>query len=264
MFDAKNLLGALMNGGLAGSSTGRVDNALSSQGGGLGQLMQGLGGSGGGAGGLLGGLVQSAGSMLGDTQRAVRDGNPAAVGGLGALAGALLGGGGDSIKGALGGTAMALLGSLAMQALQGSRDSGDAAPPEPPPTDFRPPANPAEEQAQEAQAMLILRAMINAAKADGHVDESELQNIVGRLREAGADPEAEQFVRDAFHQPMETDAIIRDANDPVVAAEVYAASVLAIEVDTFEERNYLSGLARGLNLDEAVTARLHASLGVNV
>lgn len=173
------------------------------------------------------------------------------------------------MKGALGGTALALLGSMALQALQGSRDpSGEATSamtPPPAPLGIRQPSNVTEEKALEDQALLILRAMINAAKSDGHVDESELQRIVGKLQESGADPEAQAYVQDAFHGPMETAAITRDAgSDPMVAAEVYAASVLAIEVDTPEERYYLGQLAQGLGLNATVVQRIHATLGVSV
>ena len=271
MFNAKDLLGALMDGGLSGSSRGRVDHAigdqgLGGQGGGLEQLLSGFGGSGGGAADMLGGLAQGAKSLFGDAQQAVKSGNPLAIGGLGALAGALMGGGSSSVKGALGGTALAMLGSLAMQALQGSRDGRasqvDAAAATP--AGMRPPINAAEEQDSEDQAMLILRAMINAAKADGHVDEHELNRIVGKLRDTGADEESQAFVTHAFHQPMETESIILAAADPVTSAEVYAASLLAIEVDTYEERTYLAQLSQSLGLNEGVVQRIHATLGVSL
>jgi uncharacterized membrane protein YebE (DUF533 family) len=44
---------------------------------------------------------------------------------------------------------------------------------------------------------------------------------------------------------------------------VYAASLLAIEVDTQAERDYLQRLADGLGLDSGVVQRLHTTLGVN-
>jgi uncharacterized membrane protein YebE (DUF533 family) len=47
----------------------------------------------------------------------------------------------------------------------------------------------------------------------------------------------------------------------VVAAQIYAASLLAIQVDTQEERDYLRVLAGKLGLEPAVVAQLHGALG---
>jgi uncharacterized membrane protein YebE (DUF533 family) len=47
-----------------------------------------------------------------------------------------------------------------------------------------------------------------------------------------------------------------------MAAEVYAASLFAIDVDTPAERQYLRQLAQGLGLDEGAVQRLHLMLGM--
>jgi uncharacterized membrane protein YebE (DUF533 family) len=267
MFNASNLLGALMDGGLSGASRGRVDRAVSGAPGGggqgaLGQLLQGFGGS-TGSGGLLDALSSGAKTMFGDASRSVKSGNPLAIGGLGALAGALLGGGGDSVKGALGGSAMAILGSLAIQALQGGKqDASQTAEDIPLPVGLRPPSSLSEQQQVEDKALLILGAMINAAKADGQVDQQEAENIAGKLRQGGVDSEAEAFVDAELRKPMDTAAILRGVTDPATAVEVYAASVLAIEIDTQAERKYLADLARDMGLDQTVVQRLHTALGV--
>ena len=52
---------------------------------------------------------------------------------------------------------------------------------------MRSPVNAEEESALESKAMLILKAMINAAKADGQIDETEMQRILGKLEKAGAE-----------------------------------------------------------------------------
>lgn len=51
--------------------------------------------------------------------------------------------------------------------------------------------------------------------------------------------------------------------NPVVAAEVYAASLFAIEVDTEAERDYLQRLAERLGLEPGVVAQLHRAVGVD-
>jgi len=214
---------------------------------------------------MLGGLAEMARSLFGGTVRASQSGNPLAVGGLGALAGALLGGGGGAARGALGGGAMALLGSLALEAVQGlsSQPAGGApaAPPAELPLGLRAPANAAEENALESKAMVILKAMINAAKADGQLDNAEMQRILGQLEEAGVDAEAREFVQAETRRPFDSHGF-PEVSNVQTAVEVYAASVLAIEVDTPAEREYLRRLAQGLGLEERTVQRLHATLGV--
>ena len=204
--------------------------------------------------------------MFGSAEQGVRSGNPLAMGGLGALAGAVLGGGGSATKGALGGGAMALLGSLALEALRGlshpSTDDASAAAPANLPLGLRSPANTAEENELESRAMVILQAMIHAAKADGQIDAAEQQRILGKLEEAGATAAVQEFVRAEMRRPLNLKALLREVSNPQMAAEVYAASLLAIEVDTPAERDYLRQLAQGLGLDEGAVQRLHLTLGV--
>jgi uncharacterized membrane protein YebE (DUF533 family) len=160
---------------------------------------------------------------------------------------------------------MALLGSLALEALQGrSRQPAGSAPAALPaelPLGLRAPTTTAEENELESKAMLVLKAMINAAKADGQIDDAERQRILGKLEEAGADAEAREFVEAEMRRPFDVDGL-PEAPNQQTAVEVYAASLLAIEVDTPAEREYLQRLAQGLGLEERAVQRLHTALGV--
>lgn len=121
-----DIVGQLLQQGLGGQTQQRVERTLGPQGlgagGGLDQILGSLlggarGGSAGGAGGGLGGLLDMASQMLGGSAGGGL--SRGQLGGLGALAGVLLGGRDNSMaKNALGGTAMALLGSMALKALQ--------------------------------------------------------------------------------------------------------------------------------------------------
>jgi len=44
---------------------------------------------------------------------------------------------------------------------------------------------PEAKQALEDDAEIIIKAMINAAKADGRIDETEIQKITGKLQKGG-------------------------------------------------------------------------------
>ena len=62
---------------------------------------------------------------------------------------------------------------------------------------------------------------------------------------------------------MDLQGIIAEAAvSQELAAEVYAASLLAIEVDTPAEQQYLQQLAEGLGLPAEAVAHIHATLGV--
>jgi uncharacterized membrane protein YebE (DUF533 family) len=267
---AQDIVGVLMQNVLAGSSQGRIEHALSERGlgqpgGMLTQLLGGVtGGAGAGTGDMLGNLANMAKSMFGGAGSPGGSGNPLAVGGLGALVGALLGGGGGAARGAIGGGAMALLGSLALEALQGlNRQPAGGAPATLPaelPLGLRAPTTMSEESELESKAKVVLKAMINAAKADGQIDDVERQRILGKLEEAGADAETREFVQADMRRPFDANGV-PEVSNPQTAVEVYAASLLAIEVDTPAEREHLRRLAQGLRL-EATVQRLHAALGV--
>ena len=274
-----DLLGSVMGQGMTPSSNQRIDNTLN-QGGGLDDLLNSLGGGGSSAGGGLGdllnslggggnsaggGLLDSLGKMAGAAMNSGSGGgsNPMVTGGLGALVGALLGGGKSSAKGALGGTALALLGNLALKALQGKM--GGPAPDSSTQqlmAGLRPPEN--EQEAREVQSLaeLTVKAMLNAAKADQLVDKEELRRIIGKASEDSLTWEEQEFITREMEKPMDTAGLIRAVPNQQVAAQVYAASLLAIEVDTDAERDYLRELASGLGLDSAVTDQLHSALGV--
>ena len=264
-----DLLGAMMQSGMTSSSNQRLQNAFGGgsgglletlgglfggqrSGGGLGDLLSSaLGGGGGGQGGMLGDVLNQVGQAAGGKQNL-------ALGGLGALAGALLGGGGKSLGGALGGGVMALLGAMAFKALQGSgQGSGQA------PLGLIEPQTEADQQALEQHTELVLKAMINAAKADGQIDEEEIRRIIGKLQEAGSDAEDQRYVLAQMQKPLETEKLISAVRgQPELAAQVYAASLMAIEVDTSAERAYLGKLASGLGLTPEVTRRIEEMVGL--
>ena len=270
MINTRDLLGKLLQSNMSGRAQERVGHALGPQGlGGSGSPLGGMLGELFGPGGKLGGVGQQAGGLFDTARQRVESGDPMAIGGLGALAGLVLGG----KRGAVGTGALAFLGSLAYAALkksQGPAPAGAAgATPEAlqkhAPLGLRQPQNPQEEAELQETALLVIRAMVTAAKADGRIDGGEMSRIMGRLKEAGADDEAQTFMIGEMQKPFDPDGLIRDVNklgSPEVAVEVYAASLLAIEVDTPAEREYLAKLASGLNLSADAVHRVHDALGV--
>lgn len=113
---------------------------------------------------------------------------------------------------------------------------------------------------EQAHAILLLRAMIAAAKADGEVDPDERKRIVEGLRAAGAEDEAQRFVEEELAKPVDLYAITSEVRDVATAREVYLASLAAIRVDTEAERRYLDSLALRLGLDRAAVDELEGKL----
>ncbi len=103
--------------------------------------------------------------------------------------------------------------------------------------------------------------MIAAAKADGEISPDELQRILSRLDQAGVTQEERAFVLAEIARPLDLDGLIAQIRDPRLRVEVYAASLLAIDIDTEAERTYLRELAGRLTLDAATVAALHQSYG---
>ena len=110
---------------------------------------------------------------------------------------------------------------------------------------------------EDKQALLLIRAMIAAANADGEITSEERQRIIGKLDEAGAGPEERQVVERELANPISTDALVREVRDQQTAEQVYLASALAIEPDTEAERSYLQYLAARLKLEPQRAEELH-------
>jgi uncharacterized membrane protein YebE (DUF533 family) len=169
--------------------------------------------------------------------------------------------------GALGGAALGLLGLVAMKAMSAREgQAGTAAPA--PAAAARPtlapaaPAPSAEADArQEALAVLSLRAMIMAAKADGLIDEHERQAIAGKLEDLGIGEAGRAWLTAEVARPIDVDGFAAEVPDAEAAVMVYAASLLGMHVDTAVETAYLARLADRLGLEPPVMAELHRALG---
>ena len=173
--DAIKLLGSLMgNQSLASGLGSQLLGGL--LGGGQQQQAPASSGLAGILGGMLGGggqQQQSAGSGI-----------------LGSVLGSVMGGGGA------GGAASGIAG-LVGGMLGGGDDAQEAPAPQQ-----------AELQQANDQAVLMIRAMVNAAKSDGRVDEAEQQNIISKL---GSDvSEAEiNFLKQEFAAPLDVASFAR-------------------------------------------------------
>jgi len=115
---------------------------------------------------------------------------------------------------------------------------------------------PAPQAEQHSQAML--KAMIAAAKSDGHLDERERGLLEGELHRLEADPAMRAWVDAELRRPVEPSDVAAAATSPEIAAEIYLATLVVVDDKSTMERAYLDELARQLKLDPALKADLEA------
>jgi len=260
----QDVLGGLLGGGI-GSLGGQART-----GGGIGS-MGGERRSGGGIGSMgdqarTGGGIGSLGGALGT----------AAAGGLlGSVLGGRRRGGGGLLR--MGG--LAVLGTLAYRAYQqwqesqvqgqaphhGRPEAGGSVPASGPwsgpaaaqPAGYGAPSLPPEEEfarddmpAADGQpfGLSLVKAMISAAKADGHMDDAERRHVFEEVERLELDAEAKGFVFQALDAPADPSAVAAMARTEAQKAEIYMVSRLVAEPDTAAERAYLDALAHRLGL----------------
>lgn len=117
-----------------------------------------------------------------------------------------------------------------------------------------------EPSAESAEALLMLRTMIAAAKADGGVDAEERGRIAAQLDGAGLNPAARDTVLADFDKPLPPAALAKQASDPMLAAQLYAAAVVGAGEIAAAERAWLDEFAKALKLDRAAAAAIEARL----
>ncbi|SEQ66016.1 Uncharacterized membrane protein YebE, DUF533 family [Amphritea atlantica] len=107
-----------------------------------------------------------------------------------------------------------------------------------------------EKQTQQGEDMrlILVRAMISAAKADGHIDATERARIEQQISDLGIGAEEQQFLVQQLRADSDPIMIARLSENDEQATEIYLASMLAIDLDTDEERRYLDRLGDALHL----------------
>lgn len=204
----------------------------------LGQLL-GSGAASGFAGGLAGGLASSmltskSGRKLG--KNALKLGGVAAVGALAYTAYQRY----STTQGD----------SSAMP----SDDSVTAITPAPQGSAFMPEGN--NQAANEALGLTLVRAMIAVARADGRLDAQESQAIFQKIETLGLHSESQALLVQEMGHPVDVDAIVNSVGSPEIAAEIYVASLLGVEVDNAAEKAYLAMLAARLRLPPDLVTEL--------
>jgi len=108
--------------------------------------------------------------------------------------------------------------------------------------------------------LTLVRAMIAAARADGRLDAQESQTIFQRIESLDLPTTERNELVQELGRPVDIDAIVAGATSQELAAEIYLVSLMAIDVDTVEERSYLAMLAARMGLPGELVDELHAQV----
>jgi uncharacterized membrane protein YebE (DUF533 family) len=106
--------------------------------------------------------------------------------------------------------------------------------------------------------LTLIRTMIAAARADGKLEGREGEAIFQAVDRLALDAGEKALLLEELARPVDIDTLVAAAQTPEVAAEIYAAALLAIEVDTPAERAWLAMLAARLDLAAPLVAQLEA------
>lgn len=113
--------------------------------------------------------------------------------------------------------------------------------------------------AAENNARLMIRAMIQAAKADGTISDEERAALEPYL--ADLSPEEKAFVEAELAAPVDPMSLARDAGDGA-KAQIYAAAATVSKGDSAAEKQFLSTLAQGLALGPEERSKIHSDIGI--
>lgn len=210
---------------------------------------------------VLGGNMGAAGRDL-KSQLDAQSGSRAFTGGAvtGGLLGLLLGGG--RRRGFGGGIGTAVLGALALQAYQNYQRQRGQGRSDPIPSNLLDQqALPHTQPAADGSPfeLTLVRAMVGAAKSDGHIDAAEQRRLFAEVERLGLDAEAKAYVFDLLTHDVDLQSLADAVDTPEQGAELYLAARLAIDPDETSERAYLDALAQRLRLPAELRSSLDAA-----
>ncbi|PID45326.1 MAG: hypothetical protein CSB47_09070 [Proteobacteria bacterium] len=110
--------------------------------------------------------------------------------------------------------------------------------------------------AANERSMTLLKAMIAAAKADGHVDEMEMAEIQKQIDALGLTGDIAGFVQREIASPTSLEALAALSDSPETAAEIYLVSSVVVNKENEVERAYLEALTTALGLPDSLLAEL--------
>ncbi len=119
------------------------------------------------------------------------------------------------------------------------------------------PINELGETEANERSQILLKAMIAAAKADGHINKKEVTAIDEQIKKLGLTGDVASLMQEEIAKPLDVKEIAELAkNNSGIAAEIYLVSAVVSDKENSMEREYLSSLAKEMELPESLVAEL--------
>ena len=107
-------------------------------------------------------------------------------------------------------------------------------------------------------AMLVMRAMIFAARADGNIDATERGRIDTILQNMLQGQDVQPHLNRLEAEMLDPRSLAAEVRSAEQGEDIYRLSCLVIDIDHFMERSYLDALAGALNIPVDRRAELEA------
>jgi len=113
-----------------------------------------------------------------------------------------------------------------------------------------------DEKESEKRSEILLKAMIASAKADGHVNNKEVELIKEQIIKLDLGEKTTALIQAEIEKPLEVDEVAKLATDQAMAAEIYLVSAVISNRENSMEREYLEKLADELGLPDGLVKQL--------
>ena len=116
----------------------------------------------------------------------------------------------------------------------------------------------------EQRSLVLLKAMIAAAKSDGHIDAAEGAKIEDLMTKLDLESATAKLIKEELSKPLDPKDIAASADTPEAAAEIYLTSLLVIGVVNENERAYLDQLAEYLKIPKDLAQQMETQANQTV
>ncbi len=114
----------------------------------------------------------------------------------------------------------------------------------------------------DARGLRLVRAMIGAANADGHIDDTERRRIDEELTKLNLPEGAGEILRRELNNPVPPRDLAVGVTSLPEKIETYVASAYVIDIDDPRERAYLDDLGDALGLDRQLMTSIEHETNV--
>lgn len=100
------------------------------------------------------------------------------------------------------------------------------------------------------EALRLVRALVFAARSDGHIDPAEEASIRKNLAEMKLGEDTEALLARVMQEPLEPGLVAEGLVSPEEALQLYLLSCTVVDIEPGPQEEYLKNLAQALGIPE--------------